>query len=186
MMTASKLGGFLFGYVLINTLAVKSSWAQGGDPASLDRLNDIVVPPAVSWWPPAPGWYFLAVVLLIAFLLACASMIRRYRANRYRREALAELVRLKPGPESLKDLADLLKRTAMTASGRDTVAALSGDQWVEWLNGQCAHPVFQDVSRELLARSLYTSNSTGSEQDVAALYQAVRQWVSVHRSMETC
>ena len=38
------------------------------DPSSLDNLFDIVVPPPVSWWPPAPGWYVvggLAIALAV-------------------------------------------------------------------------------------------------------------------------
>jgi hypothetical protein len=42
------------------------------DPTSLDRLHDIVAAPAMPWWPPAVGWYWLfglLFLLLIVFLL---------------------------------------------------------------------------------------------------------------------
>ena len=39
------------------------------DSGSLQNLNDIVIPDPVAWWPPAPGWYVLAAILLIIFTL---------------------------------------------------------------------------------------------------------------------
>ena len=35
------------------------------DPGSLDRLHDIVSPPPAPWWPPAPGWYALGLIVLL-------------------------------------------------------------------------------------------------------------------------
>ena len=44
--------------------------AQPGktDPGSLDALQDIAVPAAVPFWPPAPAWYWLAVALALLAL----------------------------------------------------------------------------------------------------------------------
>ena len=33
----------------------------------LINLKDIHLPPAVAIWPPAPGWWIVAVVLLLMF-----------------------------------------------------------------------------------------------------------------------
>jgi hypothetical protein len=39
------------------------------DAGSRQKLNDIVVPAPVPWWPPAPGWYVLLGISLAALVL---------------------------------------------------------------------------------------------------------------------
>lgn len=47
---------------------------MNADASSLDDLRDIAVPPPVSWWPLAPGWW--VVILIVASILkACTTLI---------------------------------------------------------------------------------------------------------------
>ncbi len=64
------------------------------DPGSLERLHDIAVPPSVSWWPPAPGWYVVGAIVFVLLGVSVLTMIDHWRRNRYRREALKELDRM--------------------------------------------------------------------------------------------
>ncbi|HCH75615.1 MAG TPA: DUF4381 domain-containing protein, partial [Pseudomonas sp.] len=32
----------------------------------LDQLAPLISPDPISWWPPAPGWWLLGLVLLMA------------------------------------------------------------------------------------------------------------------------
>ena len=59
-------------------------------PTSLDRLHDVIAPPPVPWWPPAPGWYYLFAFVLVLLVVLTIRGIIRWQHNRYRREALAE------------------------------------------------------------------------------------------------
>ncbi|MCP4008906.1 MAG: DUF4381 family protein, partial [Proteobacteria bacterium] len=72
---------------------------MSGDPASLANLNDIILSPAPTWWPPAPGWYVLAVGLAMVLVWSVYRWSVLYRRNRYRRAALAELVEIEAGPD---------------------------------------------------------------------------------------
>src|SRR5262249_19975429 len=103
---------------------------------SLERLHDIVAPGAVPWWPPAPGWYWLMGFLFLIVLALAAHWILQWQHNRYRREALAQLAQWEtegksPGQRAaaLLALAELLKRTALTAYPREQVATLTGAKW---------------------------------------------------------
>ena len=59
------------------------------DPTSLEKLFDIVVPPPVPWWPPAPGWFVVGGVLLVLVFWVAWRVWRCWRAAAYRRAALA-------------------------------------------------------------------------------------------------
>jgi hypothetical protein len=169
-------------------LAAARARAQSdGDPASLDRLHDVVSPPAVSWWPLAPGWIGLAVVLLVlgAWLLGRAR--RRRQHNRYRREALAELAALRgesldPG-EAAARLRVLLKRTALTAYPREEVAALSGPDWWRDLDARGAGIAFSKgfgATLDALAYRNETAAETASVE-LEPLYQVAETWIRRHR-----
>ena len=48
---------------------------------ALEQLRDIHLPQAVHWWPPAPGWWIVA-----ALILALTIWLGRYLQARYRRQ----------------------------------------------------------------------------------------------------
>ncbi|MEI2781093.1 MAG: DUF4381 domain-containing protein, partial [Candidatus Competibacter sp.] len=74
---------------------------------SLDRLHDLVLPPAVPWWPLAPGWYLVIALALVAVMWMTLRAWRQWQSNAYRREAARELASL----ESSAAIAELLRRT---------------------------------------------------------------------------
>ena len=53
-------------------------------------LRDIHVPP-VSWWPPAIGWWLLAVLVLVAMVVSVWLALRYRRRLHPRRAARREL-----------------------------------------------------------------------------------------------
>ena len=59
--------------------------------ASIADLKDIAPPPPVSYMPQAPGWWVLLGILVLAMLVYGFVRWRRWRRDRYRREAQAEL-----------------------------------------------------------------------------------------------
>ena len=108
----------------------------------LANLHPLREPVAIAWWPLAPGWWLLIVIALAALLVLGYLLLRRYRANAYRREALARLQLLRqqyPHERDrsvyLAELNALLKSVALRAYPRRDIAASSGQQWLEFLNG---------------------------------------------------
>ena len=149
------------------------------DPTSLDRLHDIVLPPAVSWWPPAPGWYVLSAVLLLATAWYGWWQLRCWRATAYRREALRELATLQDAAE----MAQLLRRTALAVAPRDAVAAATGDAWLQWLAQR--GPEAPPTVREALTVGVYASPTAASRMDAAALpalRDYCRRWILQHEA----
>lgn len=141
------------------------------DPADLSNLRDIVVPPEVSFWPPAPGWWIVAAAAGLALALLAASAVVRHRRNAYRREALRELEKA-----GAQQASSILKRAALAAWPRDQVASLSGADWLAFLDRTGRTNAFtRGPGRDLEA---LTFGGTG---DRDAVVVAARQWLRDHR-----
>jgi hypothetical protein len=146
------------------------------DPAALSNMRDIALPPPVAWWPPQPGWWLVLAGVLVLLGFGMAWVIRRYRANAYRRAALRALSQTAP-----EALGALLKRTALAAAPRTAVAGLTGDQWAEFLDHTGGFP------RVAHATLNQAALNPARQIDAASLQQAraaTRHWIRGHRIPE--
>ena len=57
-------------------------------------IDEIVLPEAITWWPSAPGWKVLGLILLAWLVLRVVRLARHWWRNRYRRQALQQLKQL--------------------------------------------------------------------------------------------
>ncbi len=174
--------------------ALVHSTAEADAPTgALAHLADVAMPPPVAWTPQTIGWPVAGALLLVAALWAGWRWLRRYRANRYRRAALAELAVLRPLLEGADDargaallaLAALLKRTTLAAWPREAVAPLSGTAWARFL-AENAGPV-PDAAKAL-ARLIDDAEyrppavlGRWSTEEARAVADAARQWIARHR-----
>lgn len=155
-----------------------------GNPMLAD-FDEILMPDIVSYWPEAPGWkYLFAITLLLSMLLVWRAF-RKWRLNRYRREALSLLSDIDSQTSNavrLKQVAILLKSTALNVFPRAEIAGLSGADWVAYLNGQEDASYFDQGCADLLAVAQYQSESVSSADDVQSLINATREWIVHHRN----
>jgi hypothetical protein len=159
------------------------------DATSLDRLHDILVPNQVPWWPPAPGWYWVMALVIVILLTVMIKGLIRWQHNRYRREALAEVTRqemMLKNPDlrnrALLGLSELLKRTAMTAFGREQVATLTGPKWFDFLDHTAKGLSFTDAVGPMLANAIYDPRAASAldEQKIHQLVKTIRHWIKHH------
>ena len=118
------------------------------NPESLP-LKDIHLPAPVGWWPPAPGWWLLALsaVLVAAGLWWWA---RRPRpavppATLALREldTVAAAFRTHEDPRRLAgDLSSLIRRFVLADADRRTLAGVTGERWLEYLDERAGTPDF--------------------------------------------
>jgi hypothetical protein len=151
------------------------------DPASLDRLHDIVAAEAAPWWPPAPGWWLIAALVGVWVIAGVWALIARYRRDAYRRVALTELERLQAAGDAA-GLATLLKRVALSAFPREQVASLCGTAWLAFLDRTGATDAFTRGPGRSIEEAAFTR---GAKPD-AALFDAARRWILTHRAGATC
>lgn len=151
------------------------------DPADLSNLRDIVVPPEVSLWPPAPGWWIVAAAIVASAAVLAAMAAVRYRRNAYRRAALVELTDVEhlPPSEAAQRITAVLKRAALVGYPRTEVAELSGEGWLGFLD-RTGHT---DAFTAGPARSLPALAFGGlcEVTNLPAIASAARAWVRDHR-----
>ena len=148
------------------------------DPASLDRLHDLVIPPPGPWWPPAPGWLILLGIAAIAVLAAMTVAFIHWQSNRYRREAIALL----DSPDfKPSEWSSLLKRTALARWPREQVASLTGKKWIAFLDRTGGTNGFSASPAEDLEEISFGKEIHPAPQD---LKDAVRRWILNHRKEE--
>lgn len=142
------------------------------------QTAQLIEPPPVHFMPVTPGWYVSGAVLLMLLAVLAVLCIRHYLRNRYRRQALRQLETIAGGPGALYEANMLLKRIAMRNYGRSEVAALQGDDWVNFLNGRWKEAAFTTEEGKAVSDGLYSS--PGREMP-AAFLDKCRRWLRKHR-----
>jgi hypothetical protein len=155
-------------------------------PPPLEGLKDLVAPAPVPWWPPAPGWYVVAALLLGAATWIAWLAIRRHRRNAYRREALRELDALAARSE-VAALPELVRRVALCAAPRERVVAPVGDAWLSLLDRMSGGRSFTAGPGRRLLEIAYGSPASIESiplAERAALVATCRRWIAGHRWRE--
>ena len=157
------------------------------DAGSLSNLRDLAMPPAIPFWPPAAGIWILAAALLAILAIVAWRVFMTYRANAYRRAALAEVDALEHALQggSLRSQAiptrvfSILKRTALAAFPRSVVASLSGSAFVSFLATSTAG--FDERLAGRMAEYAYGASREPDANDIRAFIADARNWIRGHR-----
>jgi hypothetical protein len=161
---------------------------EAEDP--LSQLADIHLPQDVAFWPPAPGWWLLAALLLAALAWFAWRRFRQWQESQRLRHALAELrtvlatfsavedeaARNRAGLTLLYQINSLLKRVALARHPGSGVAALTGRAWLDWLDAHGGGGAFANGPGQVLAEGEYRPRFDADAEALAAL---VRQWIEV-------
>jgi hypothetical protein len=156
---------------------------------ALSQLADIHLPQQPGFWPPAPGWWVLALLLLTLAAYGVWRGLQRWRLQRRYQSAINELekCRLQLLTEALgnspeisrrlsyvNDVNSVLRRVALLHFPHESVAGLSGNTWVDFLRQH-------DHSRRLtpeLARVLAEGRfARQCDVDTDALHSMARDWI---------
>lgn len=145
----------------------------------LEQLRDIHLPPGISWWPLAPGWWVLAGVVVIAALAVAGTSYVRRRTVRYR--ALHELNELRRdenlGAVTVAErIAVLLKRIVLQRSATKSIGVEHGTRWVERLT-QGSGGMSAEIARFLALAPYADADRIDHSPDRAALFTAADRWI---------
>jgi len=147
-------------------------------------LKDIHLPDSFLWWPPAPGWWALGIMLIVVLLLL-PKLWRWLRYKPVRSLSLKEFYLIRKNyqqqadhKQTLQAITALLRRTVMSKSGRIGHAGIIGDDWLKQLNLMSNKDCFTLAQGELLKHGRYQpfiqDQMTG---EIDSLLQSCESWI---------
>jgi hypothetical protein len=163
-------------------------------------LHDIHLPGGIAWWPPAPGWWIVAALVLAA--LAVAGL--QYYRGRHRRAALGAVRRLHAALEQgaepvgcLQRLSTVLRRYAMTTADAglpvaeapdasvERVPGLIGDRWLRYLDSRWQRDEFARGTGRLLLAAPYARPESIDRLHALELTALCSEWLRQQRKRST-
>jgi hypothetical protein len=147
---------------------------------ALNELHDIHVPPPISWWPLAPG-YFLLIMIIVLTSIGIGLHYRYRRARQIKKASLRELTNYQntynQHPEQAAVIAAqislLLKQVALLYYPRDVVASLQGDAWLRFLT-ESGKKLDFTRERAALLEAPFVPTTTVT---LTGLFSLARHWI---------
>lgn len=159
------------------------------DLSALDDLRPYHLPDAPAWWPPAPGWWLLALLLIVLVAATAWWFVQRQRRRMAAREALRELAilreRIRDGADvaaSMRKLSRLLRRFALAQFRQVDVAALTGEDWLTFLDQHGGNGRFSSGPGRQLVEAPYRQ---APEVSVEQLARLVEEWVQHNQEVRS-
>lgn len=147
-------------------------------------LGPILEPDPVKFSFDTPGWYAVGILVLLICYYLTFRLIKRYRQNAYRRQALKELTQINPSNSNnqlnlqLSELLVILKMVALKAYGRKNVATLYGKPWLLFLESKAKNTPFSKYEG-IISRTIY-ENAKPDIKELSELKNLSKKWIQTH------
>ena len=157
------------------------------DPETLP-LRDIHLPATIGWWPPAPGWWIVAILALGAMWWFIHRIVGRYRdvhapVSAIRRRLQILRARIEKEPDTIRaaiDLSEFVRRVLLTLRPRDQVAAISGHAWLSYLDRDLGGEDFRNGPGQILIDLPYRRGARSADRKtIEECLKLVERWTTV-------
>jgi hypothetical protein len=153
------------------------------NPDLLSQLRDIHAAPAVPWWPPAPGWWIVAVLMLALLFWMGRRVFARFKNHQRRKQMLAWIDHLNANIDPQKEpqaylstINRIFKLVALRAFPAQQCASLAGQDWADFLAANMQRPKSSE-SLDVLASGPY---DPAPEFDPQLMSELTRFWIKQH------
>ncbi|NOT11810.1 MAG: DUF4381 domain-containing protein [Methylococcaceae bacterium] len=143
-------------------------------------LRDIHTSELIGWWPPAVGWWLLALAIpvLIFLVVWLYKRLTRKTAIKTAKKLLRELKQDTTADKGtqLQALSILIRRVAISMNARTDVASLTGRLWLNYLDTPFKGSPFSEGVGRYLADAPYRQ-SLPDDLDVSQLINLCEEWL---------
>ncbi len=146
-------------------------------------LKDLHLPPVPGFWPLAPGWWVLTIIVIILAIWGIHKLLKtRHRKQQWKRLELIwqtshdDYQQHQDKTRLARELSQLLRRYVRHHQVNSKAMDLTGEAWITYLNRDLKQPVF-NAFEDTLSDNLYQrQNDYPAEQ----LLQAVHDYLRHH------
>ncbi|MEZ9622671.1 DUF4381 domain-containing protein [Vibrio sp. 10N.222.55.A3] len=155
----------------------------------LRELHDVAIPDSVSWAPQTIGWKILGVILLLVAIYLAYRLAQKWWNNRYRKEALQELVLLDARDKNSTERTFKVLKVVLRYLDSSN-AKLFGQAYVNRLNAylpgsantsENSNASFADEVSKLWMQSLIDPNVRLSFEQRLEVIQTAMMWLKLHK-----
>ncbi len=126
------------------------------------NLRGLQTPNESLWWPPAVGWWIIAVLLVLLIGTLVYKLLRNRSSSKRQLPTIASelencFVQWQADQDTVNyihSVSALLKQSAIRYADRKTVARLHGHKWIEWMERE-TDTTFSKGTRTLLSHGAY-------------------------------
>ena len=131
---------------------------------------------------PTPFWWWLMAFFAFVVFFFIRSILQKRAQFRYVKEAQKELTRLSGtySCENAKALLELQKRVAITAYGREKVASLTQNKWLQFMQKHSEVNVDEHLV-QLYEKILYQPLCTLSKEEFESVVSLTKIWIQTHK-----
>jgi len=148
---------------------------------SLKDLRDIHLPEATSFWPLAPGWWILLILVPLLYFII-RYMVRRMLMPKYKKMALAELKNISSDyevsqntQETCGEISLLIRQALVAKIGNQAVAGLVSEEWLAYLDKISKTDCFSNGAGRFIVTAPYSNNDTESDINIIELIAATKK-----------
>lgn len=144
---------------------------------ALKDLRDIHEPDPVSFWPLAPGWWIVLLIIIFSVFLL-RWWLKRDKSPRYKKLANEELKNIttnyevqRNGHKTAGEVSELIRKIMILTDNRAEVAGMIDEEWLAYLDEKSGTELFTKGAGRILTTAVYQKES---DIDVDGLLAATR------------
>jgi hypothetical protein len=145
----------------------------------LQDLKDIHIPASIESWPPAYGWWLMALLVALGIYLLAIWLVKVQKVRLTKRQALKALQQIDSSDlDCISQLNQLLKRVAIAYFPNKNVQEMHGMQWTDFLVKTLPSKKSKDFSGvfESMQKTLYQAH-TSKSTEFPSYSKSVETWI---------